>query len=803
MATIQTSIKIFDGMTPAFRHMTNAMNIVLSSFEQLQRTSSNAIDANSIRTAREELARAEAGFDRLEQQIRESDNQQRRLNDDIGKGASSTDKLVANAKRLVATYVGLRSIGGLINLNDQMTSTNARLGMINDGQQSDSGLNKMIFQSAERSRASYLDTAQIVSRIGMNAGKAFSSTKEIVGFAEQLNKKFVIAGASTEEMNSALLQLTQGLSSGVLRGEELNAVFESAPNIIKSIADYLDVDIGKIRGMASEGMLTADIVKSSLLSAAEQTNAEFEKMPYTFSQIWTSIKNNAVMIFGVIQKKIEQSMSSKGFRTFIDNFIDSLYVLGNVAYNIFNGIISILGSPAFQSFSNTMIVGISLISQALGWIITQALNVANVFAQNWSIVAPVIYGVIAAIAIYKGVLLASTIATTVASFVNSLYAVAAYKACAALAAQEFAIFGKISAQTMEALVTAQATAAQWGFNAALLSCPIFWIIAGILAFIVVVFVAVAAVNKFAGTSLTVVGAIVGAVFAAVAAIQNVMIWLLNGCIAVNEAIANGWNQCVFLMKQAIAKGVIFIIEKMASLNDSVNSAGNALGKAFIDGANIAIRGVNKLIDLINKIPGINIGKVGEATFTPVKADNSTIKKQIADLNKWVGDAPEKIKLERMQYKDIGAAFQKGNALGEKWQKSITDKFKDTFDINKMIEDAKKKLGLDDLWDDKYGLGDGFGSAGLNSPLNDAAKGAKDTAGNTAKMAKTMDKSQEDLKYLRDIAEQETINRFTGVNIKIDMNNTNNINSEADVDGIVNVLKEKLENAMVVSAEGIV
>ncbi|MBH7150528.1 tape measure protein, partial [Clostridioides difficile] len=286
--------------------------------------------------AREELARAEAGFDRLERQIRESDNQQRKLNEDINKGASSTDRLVGSAKKLAATYLGIRTLGGLGNLSDQMTSTNARLGMINDGQQSDAGLNKMIFQSAERSRASYLDTAQIVSRIGMNAGKAFSSTKEIVGFAEQLNKKFVIAGASTEEMNSALLQLTQGLSSGVLRGEELNAVFESAPNIIQSIADYLDVDIGKIRGMASEGMLTADIVKNSLLAAAEQTNAEFEKMPYTFSQIWTSIKNNAIMIFGVIQKKIEQSMSSKGFRTFIDNFINSLYVLGNVAYNIFN-----------------------------------------------------------------------------------------------------------------------------------------------------------------------------------------------------------------------------------------------------------------------------------------------------------------------------------------------------------------------------------------------------------------------------------------------------------------------------------
>ncbi|MEL1108576.1 tail tape measure protein [Clostridioides difficile] len=789
MATIQTSIRIFDGMTPAFRHMTNAMNIVLSSFEQLQRTSSNAIDANSIRTAREELARAEAGFDRLEQQIREADGQQRRLNEDINKGTSSTDRLVGSAKKLAATYLGIRTLGGLGNLSDQMTSTNARLSMINDGQQSDSGLNKMIFQSAERSRASYLDTAKIVSRIGMNAGKAFSSTKEIVGFAEQLNKKFVIAGASTEEMNSALLQLTQGLGSGVLRGEELNAVFESAPNIIKSIADYLDVDIGKIRGMASEGMLTADIVKNSLLAASAETNKQFEQMPYTLGQIFTSVKNNAVMIFGAIQKKIEDTVSSGGFRTFIVNVTDSLYVLGAVGYSVFNGFIDLLSSPVFQNFFNVMIVGTSLITQGLGWIITQALSVANVFAQNWSIIAPIIYGVTIAIGIYTIAAIALAVANKVASLSAGWF--------------NFQMTQTVIMHELATGATWMQVAAQYGLNAALYACPLTWIVLGFIAVIAVIFMVIAAINHFAGTSLTVLGIIVGAVFAAVAAIQNVMIGLLNGCITVNEAIANGWNQCVYFMKQAIAKGVIFIIEKMASLNDSVNSAGNALGKAFIDGVNIAIRGVNKLIDLINKIPGINIGKVGEATFTPVKADNSYIKQQIDSLNRWVGDAPEKVKLERMGYKDIGAAFQKGNALGTKWQNAITDKFKDTFDISKIAEKAKKDLGLDDLWDKKYGLGDGLGSAGLNSPLSDAAKGAKDTAGNTAKMAKTMDKSQEDLKYLRDIAEQETINRFTGVNIKIDMNNTNNISKDADVDGIVNVLTEKLNDAMVVSAEGIV
>ncbi|HBG8278668.1 tape measure protein [Clostridioides difficile] len=780
MATIQTSIRIFDGMTPAFRHMNNAMNIVLSSFEQLQRTSSNAIDANSIRTAREELARAEAGFDRLEQQIRESDNQQRKLNEDINKGASSTDRLVGSAKKLAATYLGIRTLGGLGNLSDQMTSTNARLGMINDGQQSDAGLNKMIFQSAERSRASYLDTAQIVSRIGMNAGKAFSSTKEIVGFAEQLNKKFVIAGASTEEMNSALLQLTQGLSSGVLRGEELNAVFESAPNIIQSIADYLDVDIGKIRGMASEGMLTADIVKNSLLAAAEQTNAEFEKMPYTFSQIWTSIKNNAIMIFGVIQKKIEQSMSSKGFRTFIDNFINSLYVLGNVAYNIFNGIISILGSPAFQSFSNTMIVGISLISQALGWIITQALNLANIFAQNWSIISPVILGIVGALTLYKTAVLGLAIANSIA-----------------LLSQKWFDFQLAQTAIMHDLATGatwRQIIAQYGLNAALYACPLTWVVLGIIAVISAVFILVAVYNHFAGTSISVISLAVGAWYWLCAVVYNVISGIVNAINICVVGIANAFRtglyavQCFFIdMANAGLKAGV-------NLDKAFDKFATNLANGIIKAVNIAVKGLNWLVEQINKIPGINLPQMKEFQKVNTVIGTKTTFKPIQKPPE-----PKAWKPELVEYKNLKSEFIKGYDVGHQLQ----NKLKDTFDISKIAEDAKKKLGLDDLWDKKYGLGNGFGSAGLNSPLGDAAKGAKDTAGNTAKMAKTMDKSQEDLKYLRDIAEQETINRFTGVNIKIDMNNTNNISKDADVDGIVNVLTEKLNDAMVVSAEGIV
>ncbi|MBY2673768.1 tape measure protein, partial [Clostridioides difficile] len=684
------------------------------------------------------------------------------LNEDINKGASSTDRLVGSAKKLAATYLGIRTLGGLGNLSDQMTSTNARLGMINDGQQSDAGLNKMIFQSAERSRASYLDTAQIVSRIGMNAGKAFSSTKEIVGFAEQLNKKFVIAGASTEEMNSALLQLTQGLSSGVLRGEELNAVFESAPNIIQSIADYLDVDIGKIRGMASEGMLTADIVKNSLLAAAEQTNAEFEKMPYTFSQIWTSIKNNAIMIFGVIQKKIEQSMSSKGFRTFIDNFINSLYVLGNVAYNIFNEIISILGSPFFQAFVNAIIVGVSLIVQALGWIITQALNIANVFAQNWSIIAPIVLGVAAAMLVYNNALLLS-----IANKVKDI----------ALSAKSLVMsFAHIVAESYRAAALVATTIAQDGLNAAMAACPITWILYGIIAIVVAFFVAIAIFNHFAGTSVSAIGVVAGAISVAASFIGNLFIATGNLIIDIVALIYNTLAGFAEFFANFLDDPIGSVIRAVSGMANAVLGIIRSIASAFdtVFGSNLA----DAVSGWQDKLQGWTDKVAGEAKIKVERMD------------------PNKLHFDRFNY---GKAWDAGYKWGDKLETNIKDKF----DISKMAEDAKKKLGLDDLWDKKYGLGDGFGSAGLNSPLNDAAKGAKDTAGNTAKMAKTMDKSQEDLKYLRDIAEQETINRFTGVNIKIDMNNTNNISKDADVDGIVNVLTEKLNDAMVVSAEGIV
>ncbi|MCR1533695.1 hypothetical protein NQ755_18580, partial [Clostridioides difficile] len=469
-----------------------------------------------------------------------------------------------------------------------------------------------------------------------------------------------------------------------------------------------------------------------------------------------------------------------GFRTFIDNFINSLYVLGNVAYNIFNGIISILGSPAFQSFSNTMIVGISLISQALGWIITQALNLANIFAQNWSIISPVILGIVGALTLYKTAVLGLAIANSIA-----------------LLSQKWFDFQLAQTAIMHDLATGatwRQIIAQYGLNAALYACPLTWVVLGIIAVISAVFILVAVYNHFAGTSISVISLAVGAWYWLCAVVYNVISGIVNAINICVVGIANAFRtglyavQCFFIdMANAGLKAGV-------NLDKAFDKFATNLANGIIKAVNIAVKGLNWLVQQINKIPGIDLPQMKEFQKVNTVIGTKTTFKPIQKPPE-----PKAWKPELVEYKNLKSEFIKGYDVGHQLQ----NKLKDTFDISKIAEDAKKKLGLDDLWDKKYGLGEGIGSAGLNSPLNDAAKGAKDTAGNTAKMAKTMDKSQEDLKYLRDIAEQEVINRFTGVNIKIDMNNTNNINSEADVDGIVNVLTEKLNDAMVVSAEGIV
>lgn len=236
---------------------------------------------------------AAAAEKEAERQARAAAKAQKEYNQSMESGTGSADRLTASLKKMAGGYIGLQGVKGLLQMSDTLVSTTARLDMVNDGLQTTAELNNMIFQSANRARGSYAETAAMVSKLGMLAGDAFGSTQEIVAFAEQLNKQMAVSGVSMVSAQGAMLQLTQAMASGVLRGEELNSVMEQLPVVTDSIIKYLGISKGELKDLASEGAITAEIVKNAMFAAAEETNARFEEMPTSWSQVWTIFGNYA------------------------------------------------------------------------------------------------------------------------------------------------------------------------------------------------------------------------------------------------------------------------------------------------------------------------------------------------------------------------------------------------------------------------------------------------------------------------------------------------------------------------------
>lgn len=249
---------------------------------------------------KEQASLAEAAATQAATAAAKAQERQQRVN------AASTDALTRKLSSLAAQYLTLRSVQGILNLADTLSQTTARIDMMNDGLQSTAELNDMIFRSAQRARGSYADTADLVAKLGNLAGDAFGSSREIVAFAEQVNKQIALSGASASGAQAALLQLTQALSSGALRGEELNSILEQTPTIAQTIAKYLGMTTGEMRELASQGGLTADVVKAAMFSAADETNAKFAQLPMTWAQIWQSFQNEAIHAFQPVLAKLTE-----------------------------------------------------------------------------------------------------------------------------------------------------------------------------------------------------------------------------------------------------------------------------------------------------------------------------------------------------------------------------------------------------------------------------------------------------------------------------------------------------------------
>lgn len=699
MASIRSQMVLNDGISGVLRKINTALNTTLNAFEQVQRASGNAVDTAQIQAARAALVEANREVDNMAEGYRRAAQQEEVLNRGLRNGASAADGMLGRVKSLVATLAAGAGIKAILGMSDKMTSTSARLSFLVDDGGSVDALEQKIMASAQRSRAAYLDTASAIASMGANAGSAFSDNDELIAFMEQVNKQFVIGGATAEGQSAAMLQLTQAMAAGALRGEELNSILENAPGIARAIESYMGVAEGSIKQYAEQGLITSEVVKNALFSVADETNAKFESMPMTWAQVWTTMQNKALSIFDPILARINQVANSERFSTVTDGIISGLAGIAAVA----------------------------------GVVLDLLISGGALVVDNWSWISPIVWGLVAAFLAYNTVAL-------ITNGINGAMALAEGVKAAALAMSTGATFA--------------ATAAQYGLNAALLACPITWIVVLVIALVAAFYAAVAAINHFAGTSLSATGLIMGAFAVAGAFLINLVLGVVNFVIGLGVELYN-----------LIATFANFFANVF---NDPVGAIINLFAGMF----DFILGIVESAASLIDTVLGTDMSSA-------VAGFRNTVATKVEEI---VGDQVEVMeKLDASDYQiqriEYGDAWAAGNDLG------------------KGIEDA-----VGGLFDFDLGTGEDYG-AGFT--MDDIVNNAALTAENTGATADALTASNEELAYLRDIAEREAINRFTTAEVRIDMTGmTNRIEGSADLDGVISELTNGFTEALVTAAEGV-
>lgn len=714
MGTIRTAIALYDGVTSPLQSMHKAMGVVLNTFESMQQASGRAVDTAAIREAREEWAKAGTAFDAIEENIRNANNEQQKFNNSIRGGNNSANGLLSTIKKIAVAAGGIAGINKVQNISDKLASTKARLNLLVDDGGSVDVLEQKIMASAQRSRSVYFDTASAVAKLGLNAGNAFNGDMDqVIAFMEQVNKQFVIGGATAQEQSNAMIQLTQAMAAGALRGEELNSILDGAPGIARAIEKYMGIAEGSIKTVAQEGKVTAEVVKNAMFAMADETNAKFDSMPKTWAQIWVDMKNQALSMFAPILTKINQIGNSTKFQKVTTGLINGLAAVANMA------------------------------SSALDILIA----IASVFVDNWGIIQPLVLGIAAAMLLYNGYLIANNAITAISNAQKGLAAVQAYKAAVAnttLAATEKA----------EAMAKASATAAQYGFNAALLACPLTWILLIIIAVIAAIYMIVAAINKLTGSTISATGIICGVVAVAGAFVLNCAIGVLNAII-----------QAIWTIFVAPFLGIVEWILNVC--NGGFNSFGDAVA------------------NLIGQIIGwfLNLGKVVTTIIDAIFGTDWTsgLESLQSAVTSW-GKNENAITLDKNAPTiDYRATYSGAWDAGYDFGQGIDDKIGGMFDAS----------GLDSM-----------GAFDLSNTLDGIYGNTGDTAANTAATADALDIAEEDLAYLRDIAEREAINRFTTAEIKVEQHNENHISKDADLDGIMDAWANDFAEKLEVSEEGV-
>jgi tape measure domain-containing protein len=721
---------------------------------------------------------------------------------------------------MAGAYIGVQTVGSLINTADSLAANEARLNlMVKEGETAQQ-ISDEIYAAAMRSRSGYMAMADSVAKVGIQAGNLFSNSSEMVRFMETFNKMAVISKANNQQTNAAMTQLIQALSFGQLRGDELKSILENMPMVAHALADELTrmgdsffdtlpdklkhiaadgkVTADEIRALGYEGQLSSETVVNAMLNGSEKIDKMAKNMTWTWGQVWEVFKNAALRAFTPIFNGISKIIQTERFKRFAEWVDGAMTRVANAAKDLWS-----TASPIIAD-----------IFDGIG-------KIGNFISDNWSFIAPIIWGIVGALTAYSVAVKIATIWTAI------------HKGTVFLAGIATAIFTKLT--MAERVAKMKATAAQWGFNAAVYACPVTWIIVALIALIVIIYLVVAAINEMTGASISATGIICGAVRWLGSVIWDIIAWLINVIIGSIFALAVIIANIVIGIMNVISGVVQVIVNSCQWCYDNIGIIFDNIGiwwtnmwaNCYIFFCDFITKVINKLASLaeyvqpIAEVLGMDIaGKLNKIKkgFSDVRDVFASQKKEYKSLKSFkdvnwtsvdylsVGDAWD-TGYNMLGYLDAGKAWDKGYD----WGKGVENKFnglmsgKSLDDLSK-VGDLDKKLKQGDF---SKALGGGFddpktgnGAKDVRNPaLDKIGKNTDKIADSTGQTAENTSKDDEYFKYLRRAGERHSMNRQQLLNFKVDMSNVNHIKSGLDYDEMMKRLARELYQQVVSKMDG--
>lgn len=820
MATVSNTITMKDKMTPVLRTIIKSMQTTVDVMAGVDKVSNSAFRRmqRDVQAASDALDDFNRGAEEIPSTAQRAANSFTKLRNPI----------ITAASAIYTIKSALQGLSSITNISDDFVLTNARLDLMNDGLLTTADLQDKILASAQRSRAEYGATASAIAKMGILANDAFTSTEEIVAFTELMNKAFKVGGAGIQEQASAMYQLTQAMAAGKLQGDEFRSIMENAPMLADAIAKFTGKSKGELKEVSADGLITADIIKGAMFAAAEDINTKFETMPKTFGDTWTSIKNQTLEAFQPVIERMNEFVNSKGFETFSTNAIRGITWVANKTVDLMNLVTD--GVQWIKDNENTIKNVLYGIGAVLGTVViaktvaagAAAIDMAKKFQEAGMIfgVSFKTFRIIAVIALVAMLILwIIDLYNTNEQFRDKVQQVwADYgDAITATIVAIGAIFAAIYFPTIASAITSTLTL-MWTTIQAGAAMVLTWIKVG-LAFLaahwwILLIVAAVALAIYAWNNMgevgkilaIIIGAIIGAILLWIA-VQNILnlaltanpigviIMAIAALIAIVIAIVI-WIMKLWETNMDFKYGVIKIWNSILNFFDQIpiffQWVGNGIADAFgwakvqvleiLQGmANGAIKIINDLIGVLNKIPGVAIDPIQELTFATTAAAEEEAAKQAradslqASKDKAAAKAAERDAKMAADRAADEAALAKKRAEAEAAKQAEQD--------NQVAGGLEKYLSQtpEEFDWNKY-------MTTVGNPT--IAGGDLDSVG---KIKDDVSITDEDIKLLKDVAATEFVNKYTTLRPEMSVQ-FGDVRETADVGKILEVIEDMVEEA---------